>query len=83
MFMEERLLKLFELANLLDEKQDKVFAEIEYSADSSRKLEIAIRQKADFKFIDKCSIMLVQDSISKLDAILKLFEKYIGGTSNE
>ena len=81
--MEEKLLELFRLANELNDNQDKVYAQIDYYADNNKKLTISIISKNTYNYIDKCSVMLVQDSISKLDAILKLFEKYIGGSSNE
>ena len=81
--MEEKILQLLKLANTLDEKQDKLYAVIEYYADYSKKLEIAIRKKSDYSYIEKCSVMLVNNPIEKLDAILKLFEHYIGGACNE
>lgn len=43
--MEKHLLKLIKLADELNEKQDKVFAEIHYSGDDGKKLEICIRTK--------------------------------------
>ena len=52
--MEEHLLKLFQLANKLNEKQDKIYAEIEYTADDRKRLRISIRAKDDFKCIEKC-----------------------------
>lgn len=81
--MEEKILQLFKLANTFDEKQDELYAQIEYTADSSRKLEICIRKKQDFSYVEKCSVMLVNNPVSKLDAILKLFEQYVGGACNE
>jgi len=52
--MEEKLLKLFKLADSLNEKQDRVYAQIEYIADNSKKLEISIRSKKDFSFVERC-----------------------------
>ena len=43
--MEEKLLELIKLADTLNEKQDKVFAEIKYEADDSKTLKISIRKK--------------------------------------
>ena len=71
--MEEKLLELFKVADTLNEKQENVFAEIAYRADNSKKLEISIRKE----------IMLVNNSVSKLDAIIKIFNDYTGGASNE
>ena len=41
--MEQKLLKVFKLADKLNTKQSKVYAEINYSANDSQKLEIIIR----------------------------------------
>ena len=81
--MEKILLKIVQLADLLNEKQDKVYAEIHYSADSRKKLEIAIRSKKDFSYIENCEIQLVNNSLVKLDSISKVFEIYVGGAINE
>jgi hypothetical protein len=78
--MEKKLLKLFELADFLNEKQDKVFAQITYSADDSKKLEIAIRSKEDFSFIEKCEIRLKTNPLIRLDKVIELFKNYISGT---
>lgn len=81
--MEEKLLKLFKMANTLDEKQNKLYAQIEYCADHTKRLEISIRKKEDYSYVEKCSVMLLNNPISKIDAIIKIFEEYIGGASNE
>lgn len=81
--MEEKLLKLLKMANTLDEKQDKLYAQIEYCDDHTKKLEISIRKKEDYSYVEKCSVMLLNNPISKLDAIIKIFEEYTGGASNE
>lgn len=79
--MEEKLLKVLKLADLLNEKQDKVYAQITYSADDSKKLELAIRSKEDFSFIEKCEILLSKNPLIRWDNIIALFEDYIGGTA--
>lgn len=81
--MEEKLLELFKIADSLNEKQENVFAEIAYCADNSKKLEISIRKKKDYSYVEKCEIMLVNNSVSKLDAIIKIFNDYTGGANNE
>lgn len=81
--MEEKLLQLLKMVNTLDEKQDKLYAQIEYCADKTRKLEISIRKKEDYSYVEKCSIMLLNNPVPKLDAIIDLFKQYMGGTSNE
>lgn len=81
--MEEKLLELLKMANTLDEKQDKLYAQVEYCADRTRKLEISIRKKEDYSYVEKCSVMLLNNPIQKLDAIIDIFNQYIGGVSNE
>ena len=81
--MEEKLLELLKMANTLDEKQDKLYAQVEYCADKTRKLEISIRKKEDYYYVEKCSVMLLNNPIPKLDAIIDIFNQYIGGASNE
>lgn len=81
--MEEKLLKILKLADELNEKQNKVFAQIEYSANDSKKLEIAIRSKNDFSYVEKCEVRLTNDSLIKWDNVIELFEHYVGGASDE
>lgn len=81
--MEEKLLEIFKLANSLNDKQDKVYAQIDYSADDRKKLEIAIRSKKDFSYIEKCEIQLQKNPLLKWDNIVQLFKSYVGGISNE
>ena len=75
--MEEKFLKLFKLANLLNEKQDNVFAEIDYSANNNKTLKIAIRSKKDFSYIQTCQIQLINNPLISWDNIIKLFEQYL------
>lgn len=77
--MEQSLVKLFKLANKLNEKQDKIFAQIEYTANDNKKLEITIRSKKDFSYIEKCEIQLSHIALINLDNLVKLFEDYVGG----
>lgn len=81
--MEKNLLKLLKLADELNEKQDNVYAEIHYSADNSKKLEISIRNKENYSFIEKCEIQLKENSIIKWDNVISLFEVFVGGIGNE
>lgn len=81
--MEEKLLELLKMTNTLDEKQDKLYAQVEYCADKTRKLEISIRKKEDYSYVEKCSVMLLNNPIPKLDAIIEIFKQYIGGAGNE
>ena len=81
--MEEDLLKIFKLADSLNSKQDKVYAQLCYTANDSKKLEIIIRSKKDFSFIERCELQLSNNPVSKLNNISKLFEIYIGGVINE
>lgn len=81
--MEEKLLKILKLADSLNEKQDKVFAQIEYYADDSKRLKISIRSKENFSYIGKCEIQLTNNPLMKWDNIIELFEHYVGGAVNE
>lgn len=81
--MENKLLRILQIADELNNKQDKVFAEIEYTADSKKKLQILIRSKEDFSYIEKCEIYLANNALIKWDNIIELFEKYVGGAENE
>lgn len=81
--MEQKLLKVFKLADKLNTKQNKVYAEINYSANDSQKLEIIIRSKKDYAYIEKCEITITENSEIKLDNIITLFETFVGGVSYE
>lgn len=82
--MEEKLLELFKLADLLDLRQDKVYAQIEYSSNNIKKIKISIISKEDSSFIEIYEIKLINNSLLKLDNSIKLLENYInGGVSNE
>lgn len=81
--MEEKLLELFKLAELLNSKQNQVYAEITYSADDRKILEICIRSKKDFSYFSKNSVQLNENSLFKIQDITKSFEKYVGGAVNE
>ena len=82
--MEKHLLKLIKLADELNEKQDKVFAEIHYSADDSKKLEICIRTKKEYKYVEKVEMQLKQGSLINWESVVHLFKMYVnGGADNE
>ena len=81
--MEEKLLKVFKLADKLNTKQSNIFAEIHYSANESQKLELLIRSKKDYSYIEKCEITITENSEIKWDNIITLFETFVGGVSYE
>lgn len=81
--MEKYLLKLLKLADSLNENQEKVYAQITYYADDNKTLEISIRSKQDYKYIEKCQIQLKQEPHIKLKMITDLFNSYVGGEANE
>ncbi len=81
--MEEKLVKIFKLANLLNEKQDNVYAQIQYTADNNKTLEICIRSKYNFSFLQQLKVQLSNETIINLDNIIELFNGYIGGACNE
>lgn len=82
-FMEEKLLKVFKLADKLRDNQSKVYAEVHYTANSQQKLELIIRSKKDFSYIEKCEINLTENAKIKWDKIITLFETFVGGATNE
>ena len=82
-YLEEKLLEIFKLSNILNEKQDKVYAEIHYYANEWKKLEISIRAKQDFSYIQRCEIQLTDTILVKWDNIIKLLKTYIGGIDHE
>lgn len=81
--MEEKLLQVLKIANSLNEKQDKVYAQITYTADNYKSLEISIRSKKDFSFIEKCNLQMTNNSNFKLHTIIQLLQQYDGGANNE
>ena len=81
--MKDKLLKIIKLADELNEKQDKVYAEIEYVANDSKKLVISIRSKKDFSYIEKCEVQLNAFSMIDWDNVITLFETFVGGVVNE
>ncbi len=81
--MEEKLLKVFKLADKLNNKSSKIYAEIRYEANKYQKLEIIIRRKKDYSYIEKCKICITENSEEKWNNIITLFETFIGGVSYE
>lgn len=81
--MEENLLKIFKLADMLNKKQSKVYAEIEYTADDKKKLQISIRAKDTYRYIEKYEMQLVNNPLLKWNNIIELFKSYIGGVNDE
>lgn len=81
--MEEYLLKLIQLADALNDNQEKVYAQITYYADEKKTLEILVRSKKDFSYIEKCQIQLKYQPENKLKIISELFDSYVGGGFDE
>ena len=81
--MEEKLIELFKIANSINDKQDKIYLRIEYTADETKKLEISVVNKSTYSLVEKVSIMLLFEPTEKLDAVIKLVSKHVGGVSYE
>ena len=81
--MEKYLLELLKLADYLNKNQEKVYSQITYYADENKTLEICIRSKKDFSYIEECQIQLKQNPQKKLKMITELFSSYVGGVFNE
>lgn len=80
--MEKRFLDLLKLADTLNEKNENLYAKVLYCADKSKKLEISIVDIKTSTYVERCSVMLSNNPVSKLNAIIKLFMEYIGNTEN-
>ena len=81
--MESKLLKIIQLADALNEKQNKLYAQIEYTADNNKKLVISIRSKKDFSYVERCEVQLNAFSMIEWDTVITLFETFVGGVTNE
>ena len=81
--MEEKLVELLIVLNKLNESQEKIFGEFDYTADDAKKLEISIRRKGDFKYVERTNISLTNYPVEKLEAIINIFKNYAGGKENE
>lgn len=81
--MEQKLLKIFKLADKLNNKQSKIYAEIRYIANDSQKLEISIKRKIDYSYVERCELYITENSEEKWDNIVTLFETFIGGVKDE
>ena len=81
--MEQKLLKIIKLADGLNAKQNKIYAEIHYIANDLKKLEIVIRSKKDFSYIEKCEIYISKNNEMKWDSVISLFDTFIGGVEHE
>lgn len=82
-FMEEKIVELLTVLNELNNSQEKVFGEINHTADDEKKFEISIRQKQTFKYIEKCNVSLANYPIEKLNAIISILKNYYGGIKDE
>lgn len=81
--MESKLLKIIKLADELNEKQNKLYAQIEYTADNNKTLVISIRSKKDFSYVERCEVQLNAFSMIEWDTVITLFETFVGGVTNE
>ncbi len=75
--MEEELLKIFKLADSLNEKQDKLYAQIIYTADKNKTVEISIISKENYSYIERCQFNLSEKSLIRWNNIIELLESYI------
>ena len=81
--MEEKLLEIFKLADSLNDKQDKVYAQVIYTADENKTIALVIRSKKDFSYLEKCEFRLYQNPLIKWDKFIEMFKSYIGGATSE
>lgn len=76
-------MELLQLADSLNEKNEDLYAKIIYCADNSKKFEIAIVNTKTSTYVERCSVLLSNNPVPKLNAIIKLFMDYIGSDKNE
>ena len=82
--MEKKLLEILEVANEVNNAQDSVYVQIIYTANNNKDLEIAIRSKKDFCYVEKCELQLKTQPFVKLETIIYVLKSYLaGGVSNE
>ena len=81
--MEEKLLKVFKLADRLNNKNSNIYAEIHYEANDGHKLQICIRRKKDYSYIERCEICITENSEEKCNNIITLFDTFVGGVNDE
>ena len=80
--MEKRLMDVLQLADSLNEKNENLYAKVLYSADKTKKIEISIIDIKTSTYVERCSVMLSNNPVSKLNAIIKLFMDYINDTNS-
>ena len=80
--MEEKLLKVFKLADKLNSKNTKKYEEIHYEAHDSHKLQICIIRKKDYSYIERCEICITENSEEKWNNVITLFDIFVGGVRN-
>ena len=81
--MEDKLLKVFKLADKLNSKNSKIYTEIHYEANDSHKLKIYNRRKKDYSYIERCEICITENSEEKWNNVITLFDVFVGGVRNE
>ncbi len=82
--MEKKLLEVLEVANEVNNKQDIVYAQIVYTANDVKDLELAIRDKKNYSYIEKCEVQLKNQPIVKLETVISVLKSYLsGGVTNE
>ena len=62
---------------------ENLYAKIIYCGDKTKKFEIAIVDTKTTTYVERCSVLLSNNPVSKLNAIIKLFMEYIGGVENK
>ncbi len=81
--MEEKLAELFKMTRDYNNKQDKYYAQINYSDFRIQKIEMSLREKHNHSFIRHYIICLHNDAIINEDEIIKLFKICIGNTTDK
>lgn len=72
--MERKILELFKIADELNEKQDDLYVQINYTTNDNKVLEISMRKKEDFTY-NRYTISDYQKQLETGKAIEKIFGK--------
>lgn len=75
----EKFILVLSLMELLNETQDKFYAEIKYSMNNVKTLEIAVRSKKDFSYVEKYCMETNNMTSKHWDEVIEILKNYMGG----
>ena len=81
--IEKKIVELIKITKLLEKSQDEYFITIIFNSFKENLLTVEIHSKLDFSMQQKCEISLENESIAKIDALVKSLKIFMGGVANE